>query len=64
MTEVRPARSTTDRASTGDIVLSIILPGFGLMIGCIALVKRQVRRAATMGGISAAVLSAVLVLAH
>ena len=54
---------TTQNASTGDIVLSVILPGFGLMIGGIALLKKQGRRAATMAGISVAVLLAVAVLA-
>jgi hypothetical protein len=44
-------------ATVGDIVLSIILPGWGIIVGVIALVKGEVRRAGTMAAISIAVLA-------
>lgn len=42
-----------EKATTGDIVLSVIIPGWGVLIGLIALVKKEVRRGLTMLGISA-----------
>lgn len=42
-----------EKATTGDIVLSVIIPGWGVLIGLIALVKKEIRRGLTMLGISA-----------
>ena len=36
------------KATTVDIVLSIILPGWGVLVGLIALLKGEVKRAGTM----------------
>lgn len=48
-----------EKATTGDIVLSVIIPGWGVLIGLIALVKKEVRRGLTMFGISALMILAI-----
>ena len=40
-------------ATTGDIVLSIIIPMYGMVVGLIALFKTEWKRGATMMGVSA-----------
>lgn len=42
-----------EKATTSDIVLSLIIPGWGFLIGLIALIKAEVKRGLTMLGISA-----------
>jgi hypothetical protein len=49
------------KATTGDIVLSLILPGWGLLVGLIALVKGEARRAFTMMALSAVLISVYVV---
>lgn len=40
-----------ESATKSDIVLSVIIPGWGLLIGLIALMKKEFRRGLTMIGI-------------
>lgn len=51
-----------EKATTGDIVLSAIVPGWGLLVGLIALIKKEVRRGLTMVGISALMILIIAVL--
>lgn len=41
-----------EKATTGDVILSLILPGWGVLVGIIALAKKEVRRGLTMIGLS------------
>jgi len=45
-----------EKATTGDIILSIIIPGWGVLIGLIALCKGEKKRAGTMIIISAGII--------
>lgn len=45
------------KATIGDIVLCVIIPGWGILVGLIALAKREWKRAATMIVISAALIA-------
>jgi hypothetical protein len=51
-----------EKATTGDIVLSVIIPGWGGLVGLIALIKKEVRRGLTMLGISALMILVISVL--
>lgn len=51
-----------EKATTGDIVLSVIIPGWGFLIGIVALLKKEFRRGLTMLGISALMILVVTVL--
>ena len=42
------AKSRLEKATIGDIALSVIIPGWGVLIGLIALVKREFKRGLTM----------------
>lgn len=42
-----------EKATTGDIILSAIIPGWGGIIGLIAIAKKEFRRGLTMLSISA-----------
>lgn len=46
-----------DKATTGDIVLSIFMPTGGLLIGLIALAKREHKRSFTMMAISGVIIA-------
>lgn len=48
------------KATTGDIVLSLLVPGWGLLVGLIALVKGELKRAGTMMAISAALIALLI----
>jgi hypothetical protein len=48
-----------EKATTGDIILSITLPGWGVLIGLIALLKGEFKRAWTMIGIGIALLAII-----
>ncbi|HEY3645379.1 MAG TPA: hypothetical protein VGM16_08585 [Gammaproteobacteria bacterium] len=43
-----PAKSRLQKATIGDIALSVIIPGWGILIGLIALIKREFKRGLTM----------------
>ena len=45
------------KATVADIVLCVVIPGWGILVGLIALAKREWKRAATMIGISALLLA-------
>jgi len=51
-----------EKATTGDIILSCVIPGWGLLIGIIALIKRETRRAVTMIAISSILITVIVVL--
>lgn len=53
-------KSKLEKATTGDLVLSVLLPGWGVLVGLIALVKGEGKRAATMIGIGGAELVILL----
>jgi hypothetical protein len=55
-TPPRPRRQKFENATQGDIALSIFLPGWGVIIGIIALLKGEKQRAVTMIGIGIVVL--------
>jgi len=50
------------KATVMDIALSVIIPGWGVLIGLIALVKRESRRGLTMIGIGAVMILVYTVL--
>ena len=50
------------KATTTDIVISLILPGWGVIVGFIALLKGESRRAATMIAIGICVFVAIAAL--
>ena len=41
-------RKKFEKATTGDIILTLILPGWGVLIGIIALIKGERKRARTI----------------
>src|SRR5579862_4806553 len=49
------------KATTGDIILSIILPGWGVLIGLGALFRGEKKRAVTMVAIGACILFLVVI---
>lgn len=49
-------RKRLQKATTGDIILSVILPGWGILIGLMALCVGEKQRARTMMGIGACIL--------
>lgn len=51
-----------EKATKGDIALSVIIPGWGVLIGLIALIKKEIRRGLTMLGISALMMLIISVL--
>lgn len=51
-----------DKATIPDIALSVIIPGWGVLIGLIALVKREFKRGLTMIGIGAVMIAIYVVL--
>jgi rRNA maturation endonuclease Nob1 len=51
-----------EKATTGDIILSIIIPGWGFLIGLIALIKTEFKRGFTMIGIASLVIAILVVL--
>jgi hypothetical protein len=51
-----------EKATTGDIVLSVIIPGWGALIGLIALIKKEFRRGLTMLGISILIMLFIAIL--
>ena len=44
-------REKLEKATTGDIILSVLIPFWGFIIGLMALVKGEGKRGATMIGI-------------
>jgi hypothetical protein len=46
-----------EKATTGDIVLSIVIPGWGVLVGLIALAKREFKRGLTMLAISSVIIA-------
>ena len=51
-----------EKATTGDIILSVIIPGWGVLIGLIALIKKELKRGFTMIGISALMIIVIAIL--
>lgn len=51
-----------EKATTGDIVLSVIIPGWGGLVGLIALIKKEFRRGLTMLGISVLMIFVIAIL--
>ena len=51
-----------EKATTGDIILSVIIPGWGVLIGLIALIKQELKRGFTMIGISALMIVVIAIL--
>ena len=51
-----------EKATTGDIILSVIIPGWGVLIGLIALIKKELKRGFTMIGISALMIVVIAIL--
>jgi hypothetical protein len=51
-----------EKATTGDIALSVIIPGWGFLVGLIALTKKEVRRGLSMLGISTLMLLVITAL--
>jgi hypothetical protein len=45
-----------EKATTGDIILSVILPGFGVLIGLMALCRGERKRATTMISVGACII--------
>jgi len=55
----RPRRQRFERATAGDVVLSVVLPGWGILVGLTALCKGERKRAVTIIVIGACVLAVV-----
>jgi hypothetical protein len=55
----RPRRQRFEKATLGDVVLSVVLPGWGILVGLTVLCKGERKRAATMIVIGACVLAVV-----
>jgi hypothetical protein len=53
-----------EKATVMDIILSVVIPGWGVLIGCIGLVKREFKRGLTMIAISAAMIVIYTVLSR
>ena len=51
-----------ENATSGDIILSVIVPGWGVLVGIIALIKGETRRGWTMIGISVALIATIKML--
>ena len=54
-------KTKLEKATVGDIVLSLILPGWGILVGLIALAKSEFRRSTTMIGLSVAVIVVLVI---
>ncbi len=52
----------SEKATTGDIILSLIIPGWGFLIGIIALIKREFKRGFTMILLSGFMIAVIIVL--
>ncbi|MGH3626906.1 MAG: hypothetical protein ACRDRL_05620, partial [Sciscionella sp.] len=52
-----PKPGKLQKATVGDIVLCVIIPGWGILVGLIALAKREWKRGATMILISAVLIA-------
>ena len=50
-----------EKATKGDIILSLIIPSWGLLVGLIALIKRESRRGLTMISLSVLMIAVVSV---
>lgn len=46
--QAAPAKTRLAKATVGDIILSLVIPGWGVLIGLIALIKREFKRGLTM----------------
>lgn len=46
-----------EKATVMDIILSVVIPGWGVLIGLIALIKREFKRGLTMLIISAVMIA-------
>ena len=55
----RPVR--VDEATTGDIILSVFLPGFGIAIGLLALARKQKKRGLTMISIGGGLIALITI---
>lgn len=51
-----------EKATTGDIILSLIIPGWGALVGCFALIKKEFRRGLTMLGLSVLMIAVITAL--
>lgn len=51
-----------EKSTTGDIVLSLIIPGWGILIRLIALIKMEFQRGLTMFGLSVMVIAVIAAL--
>ncbi|MDD2944060.1 MAG: hypothetical protein PHC51_13975 [bacterium] len=51
-----------EKATTSDIIFSVIIPGWGVLIGLIALIKQELKRGFTMIGISALMIIVIAIL--
>lgn len=51
-----------EKATTGDTILSVVIPGWGLLIGLIALIKKEFRRGLTMIGLSLLMILVIAIL--
>ncbi len=60
LSEKKNGRKRLSKATTGDIILSVLLPGWGVLIGLIALCKGEKKRAVTMIAIGACVLALII----
>ena len=51
-----------EKSTTSDIIFSVIIPGWGVLIGLIALIKQELKRGFTMIGISALMIIVIAIL--
>lgn len=49
-----------EKATIGDVILSLVLPGWGVLVGLMALCKGEKRRAAAMIAIGTCVILALI----
>jgi len=60
LAEQKDGRKRLPKATTGDIILSVLLPGWGVLIGLIALCKGEKKRAVTMIAIGVCILALII----
>lgn len=60
LAEKKDGRKRLSKATRGDIILSVLLPGWGVLIGLIALCKGEKKRAVTMIAIGVCVLAVII----